>query len=82
MYLSRMANNTGTCSVLITLAAPFPSMDRIRALCCFSVQFPTANPVEVPPAPSAVRSGGAPDARSSTRVLPKVSPCAGLAARV
>ncbi len=28
------------------------------------------------------RRGGAPDARSSTRVLPKVSPCAGLGARV
>ncbi len=41
-----------------------------------------ANPIEDPPAPSAVRRGGAPDARSSTRVLPKVSPCAGLGARV
>ncbi len=65
----------------ITLAAPFPSMDRIRVL-CFSVQFPEANPVEVPPAPSEVRRGRAPDARSSTRVLPKVSPCAGLGACV
>ncbi len=46
-----MASNTGTRSVSITLAAPFPSTDRIRAPCCFSVQFPTANPVEVPPAP-------------------------------
>ncbi len=61
MYLSRMANNTGTCSVSITLAAPFPSTDRIRVPCCFSVQFPTANPVEVPPAPLAVRCGGAPE---------------------
>ncbi len=82
VYLSRMTGNTGTCSVSITLAAPFPSTDQIRALCCFLVQFPTANPVEVPPAPSAVRRGGAPDARFSTRVLPKVSPCAGLGARV
>ncbi len=38
--------------------------------------------VEVPPAPSAVRCGGAPYARSSTRTLPKVNPCAGLGARV
>ncbi len=76
------SGNTGTCSVSITLAAPFPSMDRIRSLCCFPVQFPTANPVEVPPAPSTVRRGGVPDTRSSTRVLPKVSPCAGLGARV
>ncbi len=66
----------------ITLAAPFPSTDRIRAPCWFSVQFPTANPVEVPPAPSVVRCGGALDARSSTRALPKVNPCAGLGAHV
>ncbi len=38
------------------------------------------NPVEVPPAPSAVRRGGAPDARSSTRVF--AQGCAGLGARV
>ncbi len=42
--------------------------------CCFSVQFPAANPVEVPPAPSAVRRGGAPDARSSTRVFAQGQP--------
>ncbi len=76
-----MASNTEIRSVSITLAAPFPSSDRIRAPCCFSVQFPTANPVEVPPAPSAVRCGGAPDARSSTRTLPKVNPCAGVKSR-
>ncbi len=33
-----------------------------------------ANPVEVPPAPSAVRRGGAPDARSSTRVFAQGQP--------
>ncbi len=41
---------------------------------CFSVQFPAANPVEVPPAPSAVRRGGAPDTRSSTRVFAQGQP--------
>ncbi len=40
VHLSRMASNTGTRSVSIMLAAPFPSTDRIRAPCCFSVSSP------------------------------------------
>ncbi len=58
----------------ITLAAPFPSMDRIRALLLLLSSFSLGNPVEVPPTPSAVRRGRAPDARSSTRVYAQGQP--------
>ncbi len=55
----------------IMLPALFPSTDRRRALCCFSVQFPTANPVKflTHPRQSGVAERQTPG--SSTRVLPR-----------
>ncbi len=44
VYLPQMASNTGTCSVSITLAAPFPSTDRIRALLLLLSPVPLGEP--------------------------------------
>ncbi len=63
-----------TCSVAIMLAAPFPSMDQIRVLLLFLSSVAAVNPVEVPPAPSAFRCGGGPDARSSIRMFAQGQP--------
>ncbi len=52
----------------------YPLRTGYVCFCCFSVQFPAMNPVEVPPAPSAVRRGRAPDARSNTRVFAQGQP--------
>ncbi len=75
MYSAQVASNTGTLLGVnhACCAIPLYGPDT----CAFvASQFssPTANPVGVPPAPSAVRCGGAPDARSSTRVFAQGQP--------
>ncbi len=74
MYSPQVASNTGPARCRSCLLRHSPLRTGYVRFYCFSVQFPLANPVEVPPAPSAVRRGGAPDVRSSTRVFAQGQP--------
>lgn len=74
MYSPQVASNTGPARCRSRLLRHSPLRTGYVRFYCFPVQFPLANPVEVPPAPSAVRRGGAPDARSSTRVFAQGQP--------